>query len=104
MALPLYAGQTVRFGVLGPLEVIGPEGYVSLTGRNERAVLAALVLAAADAVSTDRLFDAVWGQRPPRSGVKVLQNVVLRLRKQLGVAMIETRARWLRAVRASRRH
>ena len=77
--------------MLGPLEVSGPTGDVALTGRNERVVLTALAASSNEALSADRLVDALWGERPPRSSTKVLQNVVLRLRKRLGGSLIETR-------------
>ena len=87
----LYAFRTVHLAVLGPLEVSGPTGDVALTGRNDRVVLTALAAWSNEALSTDRLVDALWGERPPRSSSKVLQNVVLRLRKHLGGSLIETR-------------
>ena len=82
----------MEFRVLGPLEVAGATTSSQLRGRRERAVLAALVLAAGDVVGTDRLIDALWGERPPRSAAKNVQNCVLRLRKALGPEVIETRA------------
>jgi predicted ATPase/class 3 adenylate cyclase len=42
-------------------------------------------------VSVNRLSEALWGDRPPRSSMKMLQNVVLRLRKTLGPETVETR-------------
>jgi predicted ATPase/DNA-binding SARP family transcriptional activator len=77
--------------VLGPLEVIDGDGFRPIPGARERAVLAALIVGAGDVVSTDRLIDAVWGDRPPPSAQKVLQNIVLRLRKVLGAPAIGTR-------------
>jgi DNA-binding SARP family transcriptional activator/tetratricopeptide (TPR) repeat protein len=41
-------------------------------------------------VSVDGLCDALWGDRPPQSASKVLQNVVLRLRRALGASTIAT--------------
>ena len=54
-------------------------------------MLVALVLGRGEVVSTDRLIEALWGDTPPRSAVKTLQNYVLRLRKALGPAVIQTR-------------
>jgi WD40 repeat protein/DNA-binding SARP family transcriptional activator len=82
----------VEFRVLGPLEVADATTSSQLRGRRERAVLAALVLAAGEVVGTGRLIDALWGERPPRSAAKNVQNCVLRLRKVLGPDAIETRA------------
>jgi predicted ATPase/DNA-binding SARP family transcriptional activator len=77
--------------VLGPLEVTGAEGLTPIAGARERAVLAALAVRVGEVVMTEQLIDAVWGERPARSGLKVLHNVVLRLRKVLGADVIGTR-------------
>ena len=82
----------MEFRVLGPLEVEGDGRAVAPGGRRERALLAALILGAGETVSTDRLVAALWGDDPPRSAAKTLQNHVLRLRKALGPAVIETRS------------
>ncbi len=88
----------MEYRVLGPLEVSGPTGRIGLEGRRERAVLTALALARGEVVSTERLLDAVWGDTPPRSAAKTVQNHVLRLRKVLGASAIETRERGYRLV------
>ena len=82
----------MEFRILGPVEVIGSDRAIRLGSRRERAVLAALVLGGGDVVSVDRLIDALWGDQPPRSAGKTLQNYVLRLRKALGPSVIETQA------------
>ncbi len=81
----------MKFRILGPVDVEGDGKALPLGGRRERALLAALILGAGDVVSTDRLAAALWGDDPPRSAAKTLQNHVLRLRKVLGPAVIETR-------------
>ena len=43
-------------------------------------------------LSTERLTEALWGEDPPRSSGKVVQNLVLRLRKMLGPDAIATRS------------
>lgn len=73
--------------VLGP---VGVEGDAGDLGPRDRVVLAALALWPGEPVSTDRLADALWGERPPATGVKVIQGCVARLRKVLGAAAIET--------------
>jgi DNA-binding SARP family transcriptional activator len=55
-------------------------------------VLTVLALGAGEVVSVERLAQAIWGDRGPPSSTKVVQNVVLRLRKVLGHDVIETRA------------
>src|SRR6185503_17885290 len=62
----------------------------------QRAVLAMLGLEANGPVSADRLIDGLWGEDPPPSAAKMVQNYVLRLRKELaadGGAEIVTRGR-----------
>jgi DNA-binding SARP family transcriptional activator len=58
----------VRFRVLGPLEVVGPEGVVAVGGPLQRALLAVLLLAGGRPVARDRLIDELWGDRPPATG------------------------------------
>jgi WD40 repeat protein/DNA-binding SARP family transcriptional activator len=77
-----YRGA-VEFAVLGPLQVVGPDGPVDIVGAKERALLAHLVAAAGRMVPTDELIDNLWGGQPPRTAAKSLQNYVLRLRNVL---------------------
>jgi DNA-binding SARP family transcriptional activator len=79
------------FRILGPLEVHGEGGPLPLGGQKQRAVLAILVLDANRVVSVDRLLDAVWGERPPRTAATSLQNFVSQLRKLLGPDVLETK-------------
>ncbi|MGW2339101.1 BTAD domain-containing putative transcriptional regulator [Streptomyces sp. NPDC001661] len=51
-----------------------------------QAVLAVLTLQPGRLVSRDRLLDAVWGDRPPGSGHKVLPSYVYELRRSLDPA------------------
>jgi len=83
--------STIKFAILGPLEIIGPGGPVSITGPRERAVLSVLAAWSEEVVSTDRLTSALWGEQPPQSNVKVIHNLVSQLRKVLGADVIETR-------------
>jgi class 3 adenylate cyclase/WD40 repeat protein len=87
----------MEYRVLGSVEVAGVPA-ASLGGRREQALLAALVLNVGAVVSTDRLIDALWGDRPPRSAAKVLQNCVLRLRKAGGASPRDTPAPGYRLV------
>ena len=69
--------------VLGSLVVAGEGGAVEIPAAKERAVVAALALAAPRPVTVAGLVDALWGDDPPRSAVKTLQNYVARLRRAL---------------------
>ena len=80
-----------KFSILGPIEVVTADGPLKMSGPKERAALAVLVAWAGRVVSAERLTEAVWGDDPPRSSGKVVQNLVLRLRKALGPDVIETR-------------
>ncbi len=74
----------MRFGILGPLQVIGDDGHeLALGGRMPRAVLALLLLRANEAVSSDQLIEALWAGAPPASGAKGLHVHVSRLRRAL---------------------
>ena len=81
----------VEFRILGPLEVFDGGTQVRLGGRNQRALLALLLLNAGDVISTDRLIDGLWGEEPPRTASTSLQNAVSQLRKLLGADRIVTK-------------
>ena len=78
--------------LLGPLEVRGGDGVVSLPRRQQRALLAALALRAGEVVSTDRLIADLWGERAPAAATGSLQNTIAALRKLLGRDVIVTQA------------
>ncbi|HEX6597327.1 MAG TPA: BTAD domain-containing putative transcriptional regulator, partial [Acidimicrobiales bacterium] len=73
----------MRVRVLGPLEVVDGERPVPIGGPKERRLLAALAIQAGQVVPESRLVDVLWGDEPPRTATKTLQNYVLRLRKAL---------------------
>ncbi len=73
----------MEFAVLGPLEVHDGGRLVELPSRQVRRLLVALVLAANRVVSTDRLFEVLWGVAPPESAANTLQTYVLHLRNAL---------------------
>jgi predicted ATPase/DNA-binding SARP family transcriptional activator len=74
----------MRYRILGPLELLDDEGHpVPIGGPRERVLLAALLLEANRVVSSDRLIDAVWGDRAPQSVANALQVHVSKLRKTL---------------------
>src|SRR5689334_7813731 len=87
-----YNGQVMDFRILGPLEVRDRGGSVQLRGRKPRALLAVLVLHAGEAVTSDALIDALWGERPPRTARAALQNYVALLRRTLGPGLVESHA------------
>jgi DNA-binding SARP family transcriptional activator/tetratricopeptide (TPR) repeat protein len=74
----------VRFRLLGPLEVRDGAGWLAIRSAQQRTVLAVLLIEAGRTVTTDRLVDEIWGERPPRTAVNALHGYVMRLRQLLG--------------------
>ena len=64
-----------------------------LGGPKQRALLAVLLLPRGEVVSTDRLIDELWGERPPASAAKTVQVYISNLRKALGDGLLVTRGR-----------
>src|SRR5689334_9655683 len=58
----------VQLRLLGPVEIVDATGRaVPVGGPKERALLALLGIHANEAVSEDRIVDALWGDDPPRT-------------------------------------
>jgi WD40 repeat protein/DNA-binding SARP family transcriptional activator len=77
--------------LLGPLSVERDDGGVAVSlGPRDRVVLAVLASRPREAVSVERLADALWGDDPPRSCKQVVAGCVMRLRRGLGMDAIET--------------
>ena len=74
--------------VLGPVDVMAPDGVKSVGGRQARAVLAALAIGAGHAVSVDILHRTLWGDRPPESADNTMQSYISDLRHVLGADAI----------------
>jgi DNA-binding SARP family transcriptional activator len=82
----------MEFRILGPLEVLS-EGHVLELGRQkQRALLAVLLLHANEVVSSDRLIEAIWEERPPETAAKAVQVYVSQLRKLIGKERLQTKA------------
>jgi len=71
------------YRILGPLEAFDGERRLSLGGARQRAVLAFLLLHGNEALTRDVIVDELWGESPPQTAAKVLQNCVSALRKEL---------------------
>src|SRR5215207_1973546 len=86
----------MQIRVLGHLEASIDERPVVLGGAKQRAVLAMLGLEANRTVTADQLSEGLWGEDPPASAAKMIQNYVWRLRGVLaddGGAQILTHGR-----------
>jgi DNA-binding SARP family transcriptional activator len=71
------------FRILGPLEVLREGRAIALGGSKQRALLAFLLLHPNETLTTDRLIDELWGERPPAQATKTVQMQISRLRKAL---------------------
>jgi DNA-binding SARP family transcriptional activator len=80
----------MEFRVLGPLEVVEEGQPLPLGGRQQRALLACLLLRANHLVSTDRLIEELWPGGAPRTAAKTIQVYVWKLRKELGQGRLVT--------------
>jgi DNA-binding SARP family transcriptional activator/tetratricopeptide (TPR) repeat protein len=89
MADPLVRepGGGVRFGVLGPLQVVDGAGEVrAVSAAKQRVVLAALLLSGGSMVSAAGLAEALWDTGPPPNAPAAMRTYVMRLRRALGPA------------------
>ncbi|HZN17944.1 MAG TPA: BTAD domain-containing putative transcriptional regulator, partial [Micromonosporaceae bacterium] len=82
--MPRGVAGEVSVRLLGPVEVVVADRPQAVSGLRRRAVLATLALHPGRVVSTDRLIDVVWGDRPPTTALNTLQRHVSHLRGLLG--------------------
>ena len=80
----------MRVGVLGPLLVEIEDGPVSVPGRRQRDLLAALILRRGTPVPPEVLLDLVWRNENGMT-VAVVHTAVSRLRRLCGTAAVERR-------------
>ncbi|MET8701367.1 BTAD domain-containing putative transcriptional regulator [Kitasatospora sp. NPDC004723] len=73
----------MRFRLLGELSVQEGKQERAVRGARLRSLLVVLLLHPNQAVTTDRLQDALWHDDPPASGSAALHNLAARLRKVL---------------------
>ena len=83
----------IEFRVLGSLEVVEGDRPLALGSPQQRALLAVLLMHRGAPVSSDRLIDALWGEQPPASAVKIVQGYVSNLRRVLDEGLLVTRGR-----------
>ncbi|SNS94462.1 DNA-binding transcriptional activator of the SARP family [Asanoa hainanensis] len=74
----------MEFRLLGPVEVSACGGRVGIGRRQERWVLAILLLEAGQGVPVGRLVELIWEGEPPRGARGVVQTYISRLRALLG--------------------
>jgi DNA-binding SARP family transcriptional activator/Tfp pilus assembly protein PilF len=84
----------MQFRVLGPLQTRSSDGRLVRIGAvKPRLMLATLLLSANRPVSVDRLSEAIWGSRPPRSAASALRTYASALRDALSLRASESVSR-----------
>jgi DNA-binding SARP family transcriptional activator len=74
----------MRFRILGPLEVLSPDGWTAIGAPKWRSLLACLLIRPSQLVPTDLLIDELWGDNPPNTANNLVSIYVHRLRKVIG--------------------
>lgn len=72
--------------LLGPVDVVGPDGLVELRGGGQRTLIARLALPPGRTVPREALIDALWTDTAPPAAPKTLHSHVAHLRRQLRTA------------------
>ena len=83
--------MALRFRILGPLAVEQDNGPLRLGGKKRQALLAVLLLHANEVVPSEQLIDELWGDSPPDTAAKIVQNNISQLRKLLEPEVLLTR-------------
>jgi DNA-binding SARP family transcriptional activator len=80
----LVTAEVVQIRLLGPVDVVVGGAVRPLSGLRRKTALAVMALHQGEVVSADRLVDIVWGESPPATCAKALQNNMSYLRGVLG--------------------
>ena len=73
----------MRIRLLGTVDVDVDNRPLKLAGPKQRAVLSMLALSANSTVSVERLIEGLWGEEPPTTAAKMVQQYVSQLRRLL---------------------
>jgi DNA-binding NarL/FixJ family response regulator/DNA-binding SARP family transcriptional activator len=84
LAEPRKALRSMRFRLLGPLDVWTDGTWQPIGSPKWRLLLACLLLQAGQVISTDTLVKELWGDEPPDTAKNLISIYVLRLRRLLG--------------------
>ncbi|NKY09419.1 AfsR/SARP family transcriptional regulator, partial [Cellulomonas hominis] len=74
----------MRYGVLGPVELVTAEGAEPVRGSRQRALLAVLLAHRGALVPRERLIAALWPEGPPPSAEHTLHSHASRVRALVG--------------------
>ncbi|MEU0629003.1 BTAD domain-containing putative transcriptional regulator [Streptomyces sp. NPDC005989] len=73
----------MRFRILGPLEVFDGTHWRGISAAKPRTLLATLLVQRDVPVPADRLGAELWGEREPKAATNLIQQYVMRLRREL---------------------
>jgi DNA-binding SARP family transcriptional activator len=76
-------GLSVRYSLLGPVEVTATNRPVTLERPQRRAFLALLLLHANQFLGTDQIIQALWSGAPPATARAQLHALVAAIRRTL---------------------
>ncbi|HEY0936593.1 MAG TPA: BTAD domain-containing putative transcriptional regulator, partial [Trebonia sp.] len=74
----------MRFRILGPLEVLSPDGWTAISAAKWKSLLACLLMRPGQLVPTESLIDELWGDFPPKRANNLVSIYVHRLRRVIG--------------------
>src|SRR5262249_51417257 len=83
MSSDFPTGRDLEFLILGPFEIRSGDHVLPLRSAKQRALLAILLLHPNEVVSSDRLLEDLWHEKPPETATTLLQVHVSQLRKLL---------------------
>ncbi len=76
----------MRFRILGPLEVLSPNGWTAISAAKWRSLLACMLVRPGQLLPTENLIDELWGDNPPSTANNLVSIYVHRLKKLIGDA------------------
>ena len=74
----------MRFRILGPLEVLSPEGWTAVSAAKWRSLLACLLVRPGQLLPTESLIYELWGDNPPPTANNLVSIYIHRLKKPIG--------------------
>ncbi|MFB8085045.1 BTAD domain-containing putative transcriptional regulator [Streptomyces sp. NPDC055992] len=74
----------MRFRILGPLEIFDGNHWRAISAAKPRTLLAALLVRRHTPAPTNLLATELWAQQEPKAAANLIQQYVLRLRRELG--------------------
>ena len=74
----------MRFRILGPLEVLSPDGWTAISAAKWRSLLACLLVRPGQLLPTESLIQELWGDNPPSTANNLVSIYIHRLKKVIG--------------------